>query len=199
MMYVMPLTRAQVVDRALSQLANFTPPVKYAPSDAMPVPIAYRLDDSGRLGGDDPSAPLCADWSYGYRVPTADCIGLALWASGLARKQKGYQGSLGEWLNTDSLVHDSEHGMKFCRPLYSGEKAREGDWLITPSGYTLGVRTSIGHIGVIIRPRASDAYEHLVVDCSPRHGRTTAVNTGGPWSTKCRVLRPLHYVETSAP
>lgn len=59
--------------------------------------------------------------------------------------------------------------------------AKTGDWLVTPD-----------HIGLIVRP-ATRAGDHLVVDCSPRHGRETAINTGLPWSEACQVLRYKRY------
>lgn len=193
---VLPLTRDQVVARALAHLTLVSEPHPSSPPDFIPAPVAYRLDTSGRLGGDDPSAEHCADWSYGYRTLTSDCIGFALYCAGLARYQPGYHGSRGAWLNTDSILDDADRQMAFFRHLLSGERVKPGDLLVSRSEYLLGVRKRIGHIGVIVRPAPSDAFEHLVVDCSPSHGRTTAINTRYAWSPKCQVVRPLHYKET---
>lgn len=194
---ILPLTRDQVVSRALAHLTLVSEPHKFSPPEFVPAPVAYRLDDSGQLGGDDPSAPHCADWSYGYRTLTSDCIGFALYCAGIARQQKDYKGFNGSWLNTDSIAADAEGQMHFFRPLMAGEKAKPADLLLTRSRFVAGLRNRIGHIGVIIRPRPSDKFEHLVVDCSPRHGRDTAINTGGPWSNQCFVVRPLFYKETA--
>lgn len=143
------------------------------------VPIAYRLKDYN--GGDDPARAYCASWSYGERTPTSDCIGLILWSSGIDRKQPGYKGLLGEWLNCRSLIADADGAQVYCHPLKPGEKARVGDWLLTKD-----------HCGLIVRPDPdpADGFNHLVVDCSPRHGRSHAVSVGYPWSEACRVLVP---------
>lgn len=172
------LTRKEVVDRALSMiLAMPLLPI------GTPKPIAYRLDDSGLLGGRDPHAPHCADLSFGGRTWTSDCIGLALWASGIDRLQPGFKGSRGAWLNCASLLDDAKGDMRYCRELMSGEGAKPGDWLLTKD-----------HIGVIVRVK-TPGFDYLVVDCSPRHGRPTAINTGGPWSGECEPIRPLFYAE----
>jgi hypothetical protein len=191
---VLELSRMHVVARALGQILAVPTPPPGAPADAGNRPIAYRLDDSGLLGGRDPDQPHCADWSYGLRTPTADCVGFALWASGIDRRQPGYNGLNGQWLNTDSLLADADGEQKFCRPLRMGEAAKPGDWLISASRRVLFKRVP-GHIGVIVRPSPGAAFEHLVVDCSPRHGRDTAINTGGPWSKACRVIRPLFLAD----
>lgn len=190
---VLHLNRTQVVARALSMIPAIPVPPAGAPKDAGNRPIAYRLEDYN--GGKDPTAEHCADWSYGLRTPTADCVGLALWASGIDRKQPAYKGSLGPWLNTDSLLADAHGDMVYCRPLMSGEAAKAGDWLISPSTRSILGKRKPGHIGVIVRPALLPGQQHLVVDCSTRHGRDTAVNTGGPWSKACQVIRPLFYAE----
>ncbi len=171
----LPSTPALRVQRALSQVYAVPTPPPGAPADAGKRPIAYRLD-GGYNGGDDPHAPHCASWSYGDRTPTADCIGLALWSCMIDRKQPGYAGSRGEWLNCASLIDDVDGACRFALPI-DDAKAQPGDLLITRD-----------HVGVIIRPAIGD-FDHLVVDCSPRHGRQTAVGIGGPWSDACRVIR----------
>lgn len=195
-MTILNLTRDQVVARALAHLTLVSEPHRLSPPDFMPAPVSYRNDDSGRLGGDDPQAEHCADWSFGYRTLTSDCVGFMAFCAGFSRRQKGFRGLNGEWLNTDSIISDAEHLMRFFRPVMGGERVLPGDLLVSRSTFALGIRVKDGHCGVIIRPRPSDAFEHLVVDCSPRHGRTTAIGTGGPWSTKCQAIRPLFYKET---
>lgn len=182
---VRPTTRTEAVQRALAMITAIPAAPAGAPADAGHRPIAYRLKDFN--GGRDPYAPHCADWSYGLRTPTADCIGFVLWASGVDRYQPGYKGSRDEWLNCASLLDDADGAKVWCSPV-SHVEAAPGDWLVTPD-----------HIGMIVRPDGTtidetEASEHLVVDCSPRHGRSRAVNTGYPWSAACRVLRYSRYV-----
>ena len=168
---ILGLKREEAVRRVMSMIVAMP-----AGIDG-PKPINYRLKDYN--GGDDPTAPVCSNMSYGNRTPTSDCIGLVLWASGVDRKQPGYNGSRGEWLNCASLLDDADNEGKYCRKLRMGEKAKPGDWLMTRD-----------HIGMIIRVDEGPDGDHLVVDCSPRHGRTHAVNTGYPWSDACVVVRP---------
>lgn len=186
---ILHLTRAEVEARALSQIIVKPAPPAGAPKDAGGRFINYRLE-GGYNGGFDPTAPNCASWSFGNRTPTADCIGLALWASGIDRKQPGYKGSRGEWLNCASLLDDADGAKKFCRPLMIRELPMIGDWLLTRD-----------HIGVVVYVGGSlgawDLEDIQVVDCSPRHGRAHAVGIGGPWDEDCRVIRPLFYTEAA--
>jgi hypothetical protein len=177
---ILKLSRTAAVGRVLTQIVAMPTPPAGAPIGAGFRPIAYRLE-GGYNGGFDPTASHCASWSYGNRVPTSDCIGLVLWASGIDRMQPGYKGSRGEWLNCASLLDDADGAKKFCRPLDEKEMPEAGDWVLTRD-----------HIGMLVRP-ATDTTEELVVDCSPRHGRQNAVDTGGFWSDACRVIRPLVY------
>jgi len=181
------LTRDEVVQRALLHLVA----MPKAPNGA-PHPIGYRLDDQN--GGKDPGACHCAydSYSYGDRVCTADCIGLALHCSGIDRKQPGYKGLNGEWLNCKSLLADARGAQRFCRTLKSDEVPLPGDWLLTDT-----------HIGVIVRGEWTDISDPnkpkkmpvMVVDCSPRHDKTraAAIGLGYAWSPKCEVIRPLFY------
>ncbi len=181
---ILGVTPEEAVTRVLSQIAAIPVPPPGGAVDAGHRPIAYRLE-AGFNGGFDPRAPHCASWSYGGRTPTADCIGLVLWASGVDRFQPTYSGSRGQWLNCASLLDDADGLKKFCRPLKTTEMARPGDWVLTRD-----------HIGMLVRKATMDTDE-LVVDCSPRHGRRCAVNTGGFWSDACRVIRPLLYKEAA--
>jgi hypothetical protein len=179
---ILRLYHWEAVQRALSMIVAVPIPPAGSPSDAGNRPINYRLEDYN--GGDDPRAPHCASWSYGNRTPTADCIGFVLWASGVDRKQPGYSGSRGEWLNCAALCDDADlsvKGPQFCRNLARFEKALPGDWVLTRD-----------HIAMLVRPDTTDS-DPLVVDCSPRHGRKNSINTGGFWSETCRIVRPLVY------
>lgn len=177
-------TAAEAVHRALSQIVAIPEPPDPSVPDSGRRPIAYRLEP-GFNGGADPLAAHCASWSYGGRTPTSDCVGLVLWASGVDRLQPGYRGISGEWLHCPSLIDDAERAQRWCSPV-DDDKARPGDWLVTGT-----------HIGLIVRPAiyvgGEQRHDHLVVDCSPRHGRAAAINTGRPWSEAARVLRYQHY------
>lgn len=180
-------TREEAVRRALSMIACVPQPPHGAPSDAGHRPIGYRLEEKN--GGRDPFAGHCADWSFGDRRPTADCVGFVLWATGIDRLQPSYKGVSGPWLHCPSLIADADGAKRWCEPVDYWQ-AIAGDWLL-----------DAGHISMIVRPAmkvpnspSNEKYDHLVVDCSPRHGFPTGINTGGPWSEKCRVVRYKLYV-----
>ncbi len=166
------------VQRALSQILAVPTPPTGAPDDAGHRPIAYRLEELN--GGKDPYAPHCADWSYGCRTPTADCIGFVLWSTGVDRLQPTFAGLVGPWLHCGSLLADARGAKVWCELVTGG--VLPGDWLLTED-----------HIGMVVRPAPSPDFDHLVVDCSPRHGRNAAINTGGPWSGACQAVRYKHY------
>lgn len=199
---ILHITREDALWRALSQIVCVPTPPKGAPAGAGNRPIAYRLEEAN--GGFDPRGPLdidgdghiefveleanhCASWSFGNRTPTADCIGFVMWASGVDRCQPGFKTPRVEgWLNCRSLMDDSRTSQRFCRLLRMHEAPLPGDWLLTDD-----------HIGMVIRS-ATAVSDLLVVDCSPRHGRPTAINTGLAWSEACVVVRPLVYKEAVA-
>lgn len=178
---ILSLTRTEVVARALSALTHVPIPPSGSPKDAGGRTIQYSREP-GKNGGFDPTAKHCASWTD-KKIPTADCVGFALWACGIDRLQPGYDGSRGEWLNCGALWDDAEGDAKFVR-FVPDEEAKAGDCLLTKD-----------HIGVIIRPECkNDA--HMVLDCSPRHGRhNSAIETGGPWSDACKVIRWKHLTD----
>jgi hypothetical protein len=193
---ILSLDHHQVVARALAHLTLVSQPHKFSPPDFVSKPVEYRLDESGLTGGDDPTAPHCADWSYGYRTLTADCAGFALYCVGLARYQPDYKGLNGAWLNTDSIIADAARQRRFFFELEARDEVRPGDLMVTRSTFALGVRVKAGHVGVIIRPSPSAAFEHLVVDCSPYHGRTTAIGLRKePWARNYVIVRALNVKE----
>jgi hypothetical protein len=183
---VRALTRQQAIERALSALSQVPDPPDPDVSDAGRRPIAYRLDP-GFNGGFDPFASHCASWSYGGRTPTSDCIGFLLWSSGIDRDQPQYHGVEGPWLNCVSLIADADGDRVFCESV-DHDKAQAGDWLLTADHCAMIIRPAIFGNATAMR------FDHLVIDCSPRHGRDTAVGLGLPWSHACRVLRYKHYV-----
>lgn len=187
---ILHLTRLQVVQRALSQIAAVPLPPAGSPTDAGNYAIGYRLAP-GFNGGAEPDASHCASWSYGNRRPTADCIGLVMWASGIDRMQPGYKGSADEWLCCYSVLDDAygtnlpagTRPQQYTRSLKAEEPALPGDWMVTRD-----------HIGLVIRPKTRDT-STVVVDCSPRHTYEAGINTGLAWSDACKIIRPLFYTE----
>ncbi|MBZ0233654.1 MAG: hypothetical protein K8M05_15110, partial [Deltaproteobacteria bacterium] len=134
-------------------------------------------------------------WAFGERTPVKDCIGHALGCLGIDRKQPGYKGVNGEWLNCAAIFADALGAHRFF------ERVEDED---AKPGYVLVDRK---HIGIIVRPmlrwwvdkdgdgkrEAGEdmAFDLLVSDCSPRHGRESAVGLGGRWSRECIVARPV--------
>jgi len=178
---ILHLHRNEVVLRGFSQITCIPTPPAGSPSDAGNRPITYRLQ-GGFNGDHDPTAPHCADWSYGNRTPTADCVGFDLWASGIDRCQPNYKGSEDEWLACQSLLDDAKGEKVFCYEV-AREHSLPGDWLVTSD-----------HMALIISPPANGR-DCLVIDCSPRHGWVQSINIGLPWSTSCKVLRPNFYLD----
>ncbi len=188
-MNVLRISSNAAVSRALAHLT-----VLYKGRDGILRPIAYRLDESGLLGGDDPYAGNCAEVSYGGRTLTADCTAFALFSAGIARTQKGYKGSRGESLNTDAVLDDAHGQQKFFRLLKAGEPARRGDLVVMRSKYVLKVRVKAGHIEMLLRPPAP-GFKGMTIGCSPRFGRDTAIGVGFVWSDACEIVRPLNYTD----
>lgn len=185
-MNTIPLSYDDAIARAVSHLV-----LTYVGSDGVERPLAYRLDDSGLLGGQNPKARHCADLSYGGRTLTSDCIGFALYCAGIARKQPGYKGSRGEHLNTDAVLDDAHGQAKFFE-LVPKDEAHRGDLVVTRSKYVLGVRVKPGHIEMLLRP-AMPGFKALSIGCSPRFGRDTAIGVGFVWTDNYEVVRPLNY------
>jgi hypothetical protein len=186
-MTVLEMDSEYAVQRAVRHLS-----LLFTGSDGVRRPIAYRLDDSGLLGGKDPTASHCADVSYGGRTLTADCTGFALYCAGIARVQPGYKGRNGAHLNTDAVLDDAHGQQKFFR--LSMHDARRGDLVVMRGKYLLGKRVKAGHIEMLLRPPAP-GFKGLTIGCSPRFGRDTAIGVGFVWSDACEIVRPLNYVD----
>lgn len=186
---IRPTRADEAVARWLAHLGAVPVPPPGAPPDAGRRPIAYRLKEKN--GGRDPYGQWCVgpeDWSYGLRTPTADCIGFVLHGSGIDRKQPSWDGPIaGPWLYCPSIVRDARHEQRWCAEV-PDDQAKPGDWLVDD-----------GHIAGIIRPaiyvNGVLTFDHLVIDCSPRHGRNTAIGTGAPWSDAAFVARPKFYAQ----
>lgn len=196
---IRPTTRLEAVQRALSQIIAVPKPPVGAPADAGNRPIGYR-NDSGKNGGFDPFAPHCASWSFGDRRPTADCVGLVCWAIGIDRMQPTFKGSLGVWLQQNSMMNDADGAQRFFAPV-DYWSALPGDLLVDTQHVALIVRPAMR----VPRPDPSapvEEYEMVCVDSSPANARDvgagaskhTGIGTSGPWSKACRVIRYKHYV-----
>lgn len=191
------LTRHEVVARALFGLVAVPLAPAGSPPDAGGRPGHYRLPYPN--GGEDPTMgfqigqPHCFAWAYGSRVPVADCIGFALYSLGVDRKQPGYKGTNGEWLNCKSIVDDA-NGKQVYFVRVTEAEALPGDLLIDENHVGVIVRRALNWFvdtdGDGVKDKGEDRKEDiLVVDCSPRHGRESAVGLGHRWSSKCIVVR----------
>lgn len=198
-----PQTREQVVANAMMAIVAVPTPPASAPPGAGHRPTHYRLEYPN--GGDDIrtafglTAPCGCAWAYGERTPVKDCIGHALACLRLDRKQPGYAGVNGEWLNCKAIVADARGAQKFFTRV-PDVQAKPGDVLVDDD-----------HIGVIVRvqlawwldrdgdgkvdPGEEIKLDLLVSDCSPRHGRETAVGLGGRWSTSGIVARFVGLID----
>jgi len=195
------ITREQALVRALLGLAAVPTPPVGAPKDAGMRPVHYRLPYPN--GGDNPHDNFglygnhSCGWANGERVPTMDCIGFVLGAIGIDRRQPGYNGANGEWLNCLSIVRDARGKQEFFFEV-NEDLALPGDILVNEK-----------HIGLIVRPKLSwtvdtdgdgvvdkgeERHEDLlVIDCSPRHGRETGIGIGRRWASDCLVARYRFY------
>lgn len=195
-----PTTRADAVARAFVDLCAIPMPPPGAPSDAGNRPIAYRLETAN--GGKNPFAQNCGDWSYGDRTMTADCVGAVCFWLGIDRYQPDPNvfPEYGGWMNTDSIIEHAQAlhwpPADLWRPVVGPLlPVRAGDVLVSPSTRKpLGGRVP-GHIGLIVRP-ATRVSDILVIDCSPTHGKDTAIGLRGPWSKKCIVIRPTFLLDS---
>ena len=113
-----------------------------------------------------------------------DCSGFASWCLGLDRYQPGR--IEGEWISTTSIYRDATgpHRMFAAVAL---EDARPGDLVVYPSTYRAGVRTGIGHVGVIVN--VGGGWSGLgIVDCASRKGAAIGHRDGGLWGRKGGVV-----------
>lgn len=190
-----PTTRADAVARAFVDLCAVPKPPPGSPLDAGDRPIAYRLETAN--GGKNPFAQNCGDWSYGNRTMTADCVGAVCFWLGIDRYQPDPEvfPEYGGWMNTDSIIQHADADAALWRRLRLGESPRAGDVLVSPSTRKLLGGRKPGHIGLIVRP-ATRVSDILVIDCSPTHGKDTAIGLRGPWSKECIVLRPTFLLDS---
>jgi hypothetical protein len=170
---IRPTTPAEAASRARSMIGFKVPLHANAPAGIVPMRIAYRID--GGNGGTDPLAPHCASWSYGWRVPTSDCVGLACWAIGTSRFHKEFTEYGGD-MNTDSMILDADGKRSFYT---DADRPRVGGLCVTPSIFTKGRPRRPGHVGVIVKvptewdPKAPQWDLVHVVHC---HGPQSAVH-----------------------
>jgi cell wall-associated NlpC family hydrolase len=133
------LTGAEVVARALSVVGQGV----------------YQLGKGGR----NPEAPSPL---IGGRC---DCSGFASWCSGLDRYQPDQID--GDWISTTSIYRDAT-GPRRMFDVVELAAAQPGDLVVYPSRYRLGVRTGIGHVGVVVAVTGPGWSGLDVVDCAGR-------------------------------
>jgi hypothetical protein len=162
---IVPTTAGDAVARALRWIDGRPLPTHpQAPADAKPSPIRYRLK-GGYNGGKDPLARHPASWSYGLRVPTADCVGFVAWCLGFDRLQPGHFPTREGYANCDSICDDADAERSFFARVVGAP--RPGDVVAYRSRYVLGVRVAVGHIGLVVSdPVTADPWSCRVVDCS---------------------------------
>ena len=138
----------------------------------------YRLGKGGRR----PLAPSPLD-----AAGLCDCSGFASWCLGLDRYQPGR--IEGDWISTTSIYRDATgpHQLFVADALAD---ARPGDLVVYPSTYLRGVRTGIGHVGVIVG--VSGGWSGLdIVDCAARKGAAIGHRTGELWGRKGGIVARL--------
>ena len=134
------LTGAEVVARALSVVGQGR----------------YRLGKGGRR----PANPTPFD-----AAGLCDCSGFAAWSMGFDRYQPGR--IAGDWISTTSLYNDAT-GPRRMFGAVELAAVQPGDLVVYPSRYRLGVRTSIGHVGVVVAATGPGWGGLDVVDCAGR-------------------------------
>lgn len=143
---IRPTTNAQAVDRA-RVMVGFKPVLPpRAPEGIARQPIRYRLSPNN--GGKNPYAQHPADWSYGRRTPTCDCIGLVVWCLGFDRLQKGHFEARGGWANTDSILADAYGPAEFFEVI----DAPELGCVVVYGSVRRNGRRRPGHIGLVVDP-----------------------------------------------
>lgn len=155
-----PITREGIVARALSQLTAVPPAPSDSPIGSGQRPIHYRLPFPN--GGDDPTAPGCWAWAYGGRTPVADCIGQALWSVGIDRKQPGFTGPNGGWLDCPGVMFDAQGAQRWFAQIELA-LALPGDLLVNANhiGVLLATPLARDHMqGSITRPALAWSVDH---------------------------------------
>jgi hypothetical protein len=212
---IRPTTAAEAVERARSMIGYCPELPEGAPSDAVGGPIRYRLRKKN--GGKDPNAPHPAAWSYGVRVPTADCVGFVAWTLGFDRyqprdydRESGGDVIYGGWINTDSMIM----GAAALEPGWFQEidEPEVGAIVVYGSRYRRGRPRKAGHVGMIVDPLPAefeimepDCWRDLrVVHCSSgndrRHGAAIQETSGAAWAKalkKGRKPQILRYVRAA--
>jgi hypothetical protein len=126
-------------------MVGYRPPrPKGAPTDWRPQKIQYRLKHTN--GGKDPFAEHPADWAFGLRTPTCDCVGFVVWCLGFDRYQRDLFPHWGGWVNTDSMLISARAGDGWFEEIETPELAC---LVVRPSTYLEGERDQPGHVGIV--------------------------------------------------
>lgn len=164
---IRPTTPAEAVERARSMIGYVPAPHVLTPAGYQVGPIEYRLEP-GYNGGANPDAAHPASWSFGYRTPTADCVGLVAWAMGFDRYQPdGRFPWWGGWVNTNSMIADATRTRTYFEQIPAPEL-----------GCAIVYETqggTIGHVGLVVDPLPAEwggNWRDLrVIDCAASHSR----------------------------
>ncbi len=187
----------------------YSPPLPAAaPADSPGGPIRYRLKK--KSGGRDPFAQHPADWSYGLRVPTCDCMGLVAWCWGFdryqaARYDRGVNGEIiyDGWINTDSMILGSHAPIRSWFDQIPDPEP--GAIVVYGSRYRGSGRRKPGHTGIVVDPIPEkfnaadpDSWKSLrVIHCSSRsdrkHGAAIQETNGAPRGRRPRSPLFLRY------
>ena len=207
------VTIEEAVERAKSMIW-FEPELpEDAGIGAKSQPIRYRLPKFN--GGKDPLADHPADWSYGKRSPTCDCIGFIAWSLGFDRYQpvhfdRNKKGKViyGGYINTNSSILAANS----LEPSWFEEVCAPELGCLVVYGGTRNKKTGkrrAGHIGIVVGPlpaewdpEANECWRALrVVHCSSSNDRITGgaiqETDGWTWRHSRRPSKFLRYLRAA--
>lgn len=161
---IRPTTSAEAIARARSMIGSS---------------IHYQL--SPHNGGRNPNAPDPAShWvdDANHAVATCDCAGFVAWALGYDRYQPHDFPPWDGWINTDSMIFESDHGAHWFRTL----SAPQAGCLVVYPSHGAAPNHVIGHVGLVVDVGSSGL---RVVHCSHgndrRLGYAIAETDDAPW------------------
>jgi hypothetical protein len=154
--------------------------------------IHYQLNPHN--GGRDPNAPDPAThWvdDANHPIATCDCAGFVAWALGFARYQPHDFPPWDGWINTDSMIFESDHGAQWFRKLDQPEAA----CLVVYPSYDSDAGHVPGHVGLVVDPTAGAL---RVIHCSHGNdrnfGHAIHETDDTPWRLPARHARYLRYL-----
>lgn len=138
----------------------------------------YRLGTGGRK----PTAPAPFDRD-GY----CDCSGFTSWALGLDRYQPGR--IAGDWLSTDAMYADAMGSHRLFDRIPGPADAAPGDLVVYRSKRNVaGVRTSIGHVGVVADGGGETWADLRVVHCAASGAVAVRESDAALWGRRSGIV-----------